>query len=87
MKIKFPEWVQAEGVLKRDDAVGWNNLYPGDVVTLNPGDYMKVGDAVLNVHRDGTISLYPDSQARAHKPGKDEPVPDGVERDTARAAG
>ena len=80
MKIKFPEWVQAAALVKRDGAVGWNDLYPGDIVTLNPGDYMKVGDAVLNVHRNGTISLYPESQARAHNPGKDERVPEGVER-------
>ena len=81
MKIKFPKWVQAEGVLKRDGAVGWKKIYPGDVVTLNPGDYMKVGDAVVNVHRDGTISLYPDSQARSHaeRPANQE-LPEGVER-------
>lgn len=80
MKIKFPEWVHAHGVVKRDGSVGWNEIYPGDVVTLNPGDYMKVGDAVLNVRRDGTVSLYPDSQAKATSPREDRELPEGVER-------
>ena len=80
MKIKFPDWVQATGVLKRDGSVGWNDIYPGDTVSLNSGDYMKVGDAVLNVHRDGTISLYPDSQAKSHKPSPDRELPAGVTR-------
>ena len=80
MKVKFPEWVQAEALVKRNGAIGWNELYPGDIVTINPGDYMKVGDAVLNVHRDGTISLYPDSQVRSRKPPADRELPTGVTR-------
>lgn len=80
MKIKFPEWVHAEGVVKRDGSVGWNEIFPGDTVTLNPGDYMRVGDAVLNVHRDGTISLYPNSQAKATNMPANRQLPVGVER-------
>ena len=80
MKVKFPEWVHACGILKRDGSVGWNEIYPGDTITLNNGDYMKVGDAVLNVHRDGTISLYPESQAKSTKIPSNRELPKGVER-------
>ena len=79
MKIKFPEWTVGEGVVKRDGAEGWNEIFPGDVVTLNPGDYMRVADA-LNMHRDGTVSLYPGSQARASAMPQDRQLPEGVER-------
>ena len=68
-------------MLKRDNTEGWNPIFPGDVVTLNNGDYMRVGDAVLNVHMDGTISLYSESHARHVDRRNGEPVPDGVIRE------
>ena len=76
--VEFPSWVAGEGVLKRDGATGWHDLYPGDKVVLNPGDYMRVGDARINVQRDGTLSIYPDSQARASMRPADRHVPSGV---------
>jgi len=75
--VKFPPWVQGDGVVKRKDSIGWNTLYPGDVVTRMKGDYVKVGDAVLRADEGGLLSLYPDSQARASNPSAGEPPPAG----------
>ena len=67
IKVKLPDWMQAEGIIMRDGAVGGEEVMPGMTPTLNAGDRLRFGDSVLNVQRDGTISLYCESQARMPK--------------------